>query len=231
MNQTTGLPAINIAIDGFSACGKSTLAKDLASRLSYRHIDSGSMYRAITYYFLQHQVDHMDPQAVLASLAKIQLDFEARDGRSVPLLNGVVLQEEIRTRAVDAQVSTIAAIAEVRTQVVAQQQEIGRAGGIVMDGRDIGTVVFPSAALKLFVKADLEVRVSRRLEELKGSGFQIDRETVRANLQHRDRIDSTRVHSPLYQAADAVVLDNSNLSIAEQMEMVYALAQCRMRQR
>ncbi|MGC4058455.1 MAG: (d)CMP kinase [Chitinophagaceae bacterium] len=217
---------INIAIDGYSSCGKSTMARELARELGYTFIDSGAMYRAITLYFLRHKVALDDDAAVAAALSNIQLRFERTPGQeqSHICLNGEDVSEEIREMHVAGQVSAVAAIPAVRHFAVAQQQEIGKERGVVMDGRDIGTVVFPDAALKIFVTADIQVRVQRRYEELWAKEPGITLEEVRANLEARDHIDTTRAESPLRQAADAVLLDNSKLSREQQLMLVLSWA-------
>lgn len=217
------------AIDGFSSCGKSTLARALAQALNYIYIDSGAMYRAVTFYFLQEQIPIHSEEAVRAALPKIHIGFEQRADRIHTLLNGQDVEGPIREMAVSGRVSEVAAISSVRRAMVAQQQRMGQARGIVMDGRDIGTVVFPNAALKIFLKASREERVRRRFEELRAKGLEVSRESVRANLDQRDHIDSTREDSPLRQAVDAVVIDNTNLTEQEQLAMTLALAKERIR--
>ncbi len=170
MSQST---RINIAIDGYSGCGKSTLAKDLAKRLNYRHIDSGAMYRAITYYFLKQEVDYNDAPLIRKVSDEIHLRFLSQNSESILLLNDQLIDQEIRTNRVNQHVSQVSAIALVRELVVAQQQEMGLEKGVVMDGRDIGTVVFPDAALKLFIKADIDIRVQRRFLELQQKGIRV----------------------------------------------------------
>jgi len=213
---------IIIAIDGYSSCGKSTLAKQLASRLGYNYIDSGAMYRAITLYFLRNNVDFNDHGAVMDALGNIHLSFEYNEdtGRSEIQLNDENVERYIRDLIVAEKVSVVAAIREVRSFAVAQQKKMGRKRGIVMDGRDIGTVVFPDAELKIFMTADLEIRVKRRFEELCEAGQAASIEDVQHNLAMRDYIDSNREESPLRQAKDAAVLDNSNISREEQLQMV-----------
>lgn len=214
---------IVIAIDGHSSSGKSTMAKDLAREIGYIYIDTGAMYRAVTLYALQHhyiQGNVIDEEALKADMDKIDISFQynAETGRPDTFLNGKKVEKEIRTMEVSDKVSPIAALGFVRRAMVAKQQEIGKAKGIVMDGRDIGTVVFPDAELKLFVTASPEVRARRRWEELQAKGEQASYEEVLANVKKRDYIDSTRAESPLRQAPDAIVLDNSNMTIAEQKE-------------
>ncbi len=213
---------IIIAIDGFSSCGKSTLAKELAAKLGYSYIDSGAMYRAITLYFLRNQVDYSDHAAVLDAISNISLSFVFNDetGRSEMYLNEENVDPYIRDMIIAEKVSEVAAIREVRSFAVAQQKRMGRKKGIVMDGRDIGTAVFPDAELKIFMTADPEVRVMRRFKEMYETNPQVTIDEVRHNLELRDYIDSTREESPLHQAADAILLDNSNLSKEEQLDIV-----------
>lgn len=206
---------ITIAIDGFSACGKSTLAKAIARELDYRFIDTGAMYRAVTLYFIRQDISLTDPETIMAALQEIEIDFRNLAGQNRTVLNGKDVEDEIRGLAVSEMVSPVATISAVRRAMVEQQRRMGRGGGVVMDGRDIGTVVFPAAELKLFVTAELEVRVERRLKELAASGKQVSRQEVQRNLQERDRIDSSRADSPLRQADDAIVLDNTNLGFGE----------------
>jgi cytidylate kinase len=212
---------IVIAIDGFSSCGKSTLAKALAAKLEYVFIDTGAMYRAIALYFLRNNISFNDDIAIKDALSKITLRFEYNPLtlKSDMLLNGENVEILIREMQVSSKVSEVAAIAAVRDFAVAQQQAMGAEKGIVMDGRDIGTVVFPNAELKIFVTADPTVRANRRLLELQVTNPTITLEEVAENLQHRDLIDSTRAHSPLKQASDAFVLDNTNITREAQFEM------------
>ncbi len=212
---------IIIAIDGFSSCGKSTLAKSLAAKLEYVFIDTGAMYRAIALYFLRNNISFTDNQAIYKALQEINLKFEynVTSLKSDMILNGENVEQLIREMKVSAKVSEVAAIAAVRDFAVSQQQAMGKQKGIVMDGRDIGTVVFPNAELKIFVTADPLIRANRRLLELRVTHPDITLEAVSENLQHRDLIDSTREHSPLKQAADAVVLDNSNITKEAQFEI------------
>lgn len=213
---------IIVAIDGYSSCGKSTLAKQLAALLGYNYIDSGAMYRAITLYFLRHHIDYSDHAAVARALENITLSFEfnKEHQQSEMHLNGENVALSIREMAVADKVSEVAAIHEVRVFAVAQQQQMGRRKGIVMDGRDIGTVVFPDAELKVFMTADPAVRVLRRYDELLATNRNITLEEVKHNLELRDYIDSNREESPLRQADDAIVLDNSHLTREQQLEMV-----------
>jgi len=212
---------IIITIDGWSSCGKSTLAKQLARELHYVYIDSGAMYRAITLYFLRHHVDWTIPAAVEEALKHVKLDFVTnhKNGQTEMWLNGENVEYVIRDLVIAEKVSEVAAVREVREFAVAKQQEMGRKKGIVMDGRDIGTVVFPHAELKIFMTAEEKVRVQRRFKELYEKNPNITLEEVKQNLAHRDYIDSHREISPLRQADDAVVLDNSHLSIKRQLEI------------
>jgi len=216
------LKKIIIAIDGYSSCGKSTLAKQLAAQLGYHFIDTGAMYRAITLYFQRHAVNIADKVAVAQALSEISLSFRFNETsqQSDILLNGEDVSGLIRDLNVANKVSEVAAIPAVRHKAVAQQQQMGREKGIVMDGRDVGTVVFPNAELKIFMTADTEIRVERRYAEMLATHPGISRDEVRRNLLERDHIDSTRKEGPLRQAADAIVLDNSHLSREEQLEMV-----------
>jgi len=210
---------IIITIDGWSSCGKSTLAKQLAKELNYVYIDSGAMYRAITLYFLRHHVDWTIPTAVNEAMTHIGLEFVTnhKNGQTEMWLNGENVEYVIRDLVIAEKVSEVAAVKEVRDFAVARQQEMGKAKGIVMDGRDIGTVVFPHAELKIFMTADEAVRVQRRFKELYEKNPNITLAEVKQNLTHRDYIDSHRAISPLRQAADAVVLDNSHLTMKQQL--------------
>jgi cytidylate kinase len=212
---------IIIAIDGYSSCGKSTLAKALATKLGYVFIDTGAMYRSIALYFLRNHIAFDDQKAIISALQNIKLHFEfnATTQKSDIYLNGENVEPLIREMSVSSKVSEVASIAAVRDFAVAQQQAMGVDKGIVMDGRDIGTVVFPQAELKLFVTADPLIRANRRLLELKAKDPNITLEEVAENLLHRDLIDSTREHSPLKQADDALVLDNSHVTKEQQFEI------------
>jgi cytidylate kinase len=217
-----GQRKIIVAIDGYSSCGKSTLARQLAARLGYRYIDSGAMYRAITLYFLRENVNIEDHAAVIEALNSIHLSFEIneRSGESEIHLNDENVCRAIREMLVAEKVSEVAAIREVREAAVGQQQRLGKGGGIVMDGRDIGTVVFPEAELKIFMNADPAIRVMRRFEELYEKDPTISLDEVRINLELRDYIDSNREVSPLRRAEDAILLDNTGLTREEQLEKV-----------
>lgn len=212
---------IIIAIDGYSSCGKSTLAKQLAKQLSYLYIDSGAMYRAITLYFLRNQTDLSDKNQVTDALNHIELRFmtNSETGFSEIYLNGENVESLIRELGVAEKVSDVAALKEVREFAVAQQREMGISKGIVMDGRDIGTTVFPEAELKIFMTADKEVRAQRRFLEMQLKDPNADLQKVKANLLQRDTIDSTREISPLQEAKDARVLDNSDLTHEEQLQV------------
>jgi cytidylate kinase len=218
---------IIITLDGYSSCGKSTLAKQMAAHLNYVFIDSGAMYRAITLYFIRHRIDVTNSDAVIEALAHIHLTFilNEQTGRADMYLNNENVEEEIRGLEVSNNVSQVAALEPVRIFSVAQQQLMGTQKGIVMDGRDIGTAVFPEAELKIFVTASPEVRVERRYQELAAKDPAITKAEIQANLEMRDHIDSTREFSPLKQAHDAIVLDNSNLTRDEQLELALSWAQ------
>jgi cytidylate kinase len=218
---------LTIAVDGYSGCGKSTIAKDIAKHLGYVFIDSGAMYRAVTLYCLRQgwvKGDKLEKDKIITSLDQIELDFGLdENGSKVILLNGENCELEIRKSHVASMVSRIAEIKEVRQKLVSEQQRMGQKGGIVMDGRDIGTVVFPNADLKLFVTASIEVRTQRRYDELISKGVEISKEEVMDNLIERDFIDSNRKESPLTQAPDAIMLDNSNMNREEQLQWVLNL--------
>lgn len=213
---------ITIAIDGHSSCGKSTMAKDLARKLGYVYVDTGAMYRAVTLYALRHHLISDDgtikQEELRNAMPEIQISFRFNEltGRPDTYLCGERVEDEIRTLEVSNHVSPVAAIEFVRTAMVAQQQQMGKEGGVVMDGRDIGTVVFPDAELKIFVTASAEVRAQRRYKELQEKGMPADYEDILQNVRQRDYIDSHREVSPLRQADDALLLDNSALTIEEQ---------------
>lgn len=209
-----------IAIDGFSSCGKSTVAKAVAKKLNFVFVDSGAMYRAVTLYFLRNNIDFANTSAVAEALQNIHIDFIPNTEKTQILLNGEDVSDEIRQMEVSEKVSEVSAIKEVRHAMVAQQQQLGSRRNIVMDGRDIGTTVFPDANLKIFMTADPLIRANRRLAELSSKGENVTLEEVIENLAHRDHIDSTREESPLRQATDAIVLDNSHLSQEEQLAFV-----------
>jgi len=212
---------ITIAIDGYSSCGKSTMAKDLAREVGYIYIDSGAMYRAVTLYCLENKLfttEGIDMAKLEAAMPNIQISFQLNPdtGRPMTFLNGVNVEDSIRTMEVSNHVSPVAALPFVRETLVKLQQEMGKEKGIVMDGRDIGTAVFPDAELKIFVIASAEIRARRRYDELKSKGQEASFEEILANVKERDYIDQNREVSPLRKAEDAILLDNSNLTIEEQ---------------
>ncbi len=213
---------ITIAIDGFSSCGKSTMAKELAKKIGYIYVDTGAMYRSVTLFAMRHGLFNADgsvkTDALKQQMSNIDITFKFNEkaGRPDTYLNGECVEEAIRTLEVSNHVSPIAAIPFVRAAMVARQQRMGRDKGIVMDGRDIGTTVFPEAELKVFVTASAEVRARRRYDELKEKGIPADFDDILKNVQERDYIDSHREVSPLRKAADAIELDNSHMTIAEQ---------------
>ena len=214
-----------ITIDGWSSCGKSTLARQLAKELGYLYIDSGAMYRAITLYFLRNHVDWTDIHEVEEALKNINIEFQfnEKSGQSEIFLNDENVEYLIRDLVIAEKVSDVAAIREVRTFAVDQQQKMGAKKGIVMDGRDIGTTVFPEAELKIFMTADSWIRVERRFKELFEKNPNITIEEVKANLEMRDYIDSNREVSPLRKAEDAVILDNTKLTVDEQLAFAMKL--------
>ena len=217
---------IIIAIDGHSSCGKSTLAKDLAKKLEYTFVDSGAMYRAVTLHAIRNnfiQNGRVDEEKLEKAISEIEIQFESINGVQHIFLNNKDVTDEIRLPNVSNNVSVVARLNPVRKKLVQQQRKMGSDGGIIMDGRDIGTVVFPDAELKLFVTASAEVRTERRFEELRANGIEITREEVKNNLIERDHIDSTREISPLMQAKDAIILDNSELTRLQQLELAIDL--------
>jgi CMP/dCMP kinase len=219
------LKKLVIAIDGYSACGKSTTAKQVASVLGYRYIDSGAMYRAVTLFFLDHHVALTNPKEVTKALQQIQIGFKVNSKNvSETFLNGLNVENQIRKMRISENVSQVSTIKEVRMALVEQQRRMGREKGVVMDGRDIGTVVFPQAELKLFMSADILVRAFRRQKELLDRGQLVDLDDVIDNLLQRDKIDTGRAESPLKQADDAVVIDTTHISIDEQVDEVIRLA-------
>ncbi|WP_455099028.1 (d)CMP kinase [Prevotella histicola] len=218
---------ITIAIDGFSSCGKSTMAKDLAKEIGYIYVDTGAMYRSVTLYALRHNLFNADgsirEEELKAQMKNINISFQLNKttGKPDTFLNGENVEKDIRSMEVSSHVSPIAALPFVRAALVAQQQRMGAGKGIVMDGRDIGTVVFPDAELKIFVTASAEVRAQRRYDELKAKGMEADFNDILKNVEERDYIDSHRATSPLRKAPDAIELDNSNLTIAQQQQWLY----------
>lgn len=212
---------IIVAIDGYSSCGKSTIAKELAKYAGYTYVDTGAMYRTIALYMLRHHIT--EAADIIAALPQVQVGFIQADGAQHAVLNGEDVESHIRTLEVGNRASEISQIREVRAFLVAQQQKMGEAKGIVMDGRDIGTVVFPHAELKLFLTASPEVRAQRRFDELVEKGETPDYEAVLADVNERDYRDTHRAESPLRQAEDAIVVDNSHLTREEQMKKIIAL--------
>ena len=220
---------ITIAIDGYSSCGKSTIAKGLAKELNYVYIDSGAMYRAVTFYCIQNNIiknGKFEPGEVISAMNNIHLDFGQNNitGLSEMNLNGKSVEKNIRDMNVSSFVSPISAIKEVRDNIVALQREFGKVKGIVMDGRDIGTNVFPLSELKIFMTADEEIRAERRWKELKEKGISVSKEEVKKNISHRDYEDTHRLHNPLRKADDAIVLDNTDMTLDEQLQFVVDLA-------
>jgi len=229
------LKKIVIAIDGFSSTGKSTLAKQLANKLGYVYVDTGAMYRAVTFYAMQINIitkNEFDKAKLIELLGDIELNFIFNEtlGFGEIYMNGINVEKEIRSLEVSNFVSKIAEISEVRAKLVEQQQKMGEARGIVMDGRDIGTVVFPNAELKIFMTASAKTRAQRRFEELIKRGDNVSYEAILKNVQQRDHIDSTREDSPLKMTSDAIEIDNSNLSLEEQFELVYGIAKNKLNQ-
>ncbi len=218
---------ITIAIDGHSSCGKSTLAKALAKTLGYVYVDSGAMYRAVTLYFIQNEVDIKDAEAVKLALLDIDITFKNIAGKNTTFLNNTNVEDRIRSMEVSEFVSPVATISIVRTKVVKEQRDLGKEKGIVMDGRDIGTVVFKDAELKIFLTASPDIRTQRRYDELIAKGQKVTMKEVKDNLLRRDHIDSTRADSPLKKAADAIEIDNSNLTEANQLEKALALVKAK----
>ncbi|MEQ8882096.1 MAG: (d)CMP kinase, partial [Cyclobacteriaceae bacterium] len=217
---------IIIAIDGHSACGKSSTAKVVAKKLSYMYIDSGAMYRATTYYFLQNDIDLSNQAQVSKALESIDIQFKIdASGNSQVLLNGTFAEEFIRTMEVNQHVSEVSAVSSVRRAMVSQQRQIGAEKGVVMDGRDIGTVVFPDAELKVFMTASLKVRAERRQKELKEKGIAEELSVISSNLISRDKADSSRADSPLVQADDAIVVDTTRLTFNDQVDKIVKLAE------
>ncbi|MCR8558188.1 (d)CMP kinase [Mucilaginibacter sp. BJC16-A38] len=208
---------IVVAIDGYSSCGKSTLAKALAKRLHFIYVDSGAMYRAVALYFLRNNIDLDNHKQIAEALKNIHLNFHSRDYETHITLNDEEVSEEIRQMPVSEKVSTVATIREVRHEMVKQQQRMGKSKNIVMDGRDIGTAVFPDAPVKFFMTADPKIRAERRYKELLPKNPDITLEDVFENLAHRDYQDTTRKESPLVRAEDAIILDNTDLTPAEQL--------------
>jgi len=222
------LKNITIAIDGFSSTGKSTIAKQLAEKLAYVYVDTGAMYRAVAFYAMEKKFissEFFDKKKLVNALNSIRLEFKFNHqlGFGEIYLNGINVEKEIRTLKVSNYVSKVAEVSEVRRKLVAQQQEMGVKKGIVMDGRDIGTVVFPNAELKLFMNSSAKTRAQRRFDELIKRGDNVTFDEILQNVQYRDHIDSTRDDSPLVKAKDAIEIDNSNLTREEQFDTIYSL--------
>jgi cytidylate kinase len=217
---------IIIAIDGFSACGKSTTARAVASKLGYTYIDTGAMYRAVTLYFLQHYVSLTNPHDIEDALKKITVSFRKNpeNGKDDVFLNGLNVEREARSMFVSEMVSQVSALHEVRVAMVAQQQKMGKKKGVVMDGRDIGTFVFPDAELKIFMMADMSLRAYRRQLELLEGNQMVPLHEIEENIRKRDMLDTSRKENPLIQAVDALVLDTTFLTIDEQVDYVVRLA-------
>jgi len=219
------LRKIIIAIDGYSACGKSTTAKAVAAALGYRYIDTGAMYRAVTLYVLDNHVSLTNPREIIKALEQIHITFKVNSKNvTETYLNGLNVEKEIRKMRVSNNVSQVSTLKEIRTAMVDQQRRMGKERGIVMDGRDIGTVVFPNAELKLFMTADMMVRAIRRQQELLEKDQMVELDKVVENIRERDRIDTTRAESPLRQAEDAVVIDTTNITIDEQVDEAVRMA-------
>ena len=216
---------IVIAIDGFSGCGKSSTAKEVAKKLGFTYIDSGAMYRATALHFLTHHLSPLRPKDVEEGLKSLQISFQQNPetGKQETYLNGVNVEKEIRTMRVSERVSEVATVKAIRAELVAQQQELGRKKGVVMDGRDIGSVVFPEAELKLFMTADVETRAKRRQLELKEKGESVSLEEIKLNLETRDQVDSSRTESPLLKVSDAIEIDTSTLTFSEQVDQIIDL--------
>lgn len=217
---------IVIAIDGYSGCGKSSTAKAVAKALGFTYIDSGAMYRAVTLHFLTHYLTPSNPQDVAKGLKTLEISFHPNPDtqKQETYLNGINVEDDIRTMRVSERVSEVAKLKPVRQELVAQQQRLGKKKGVVMDGRDIGSVVFPDAELKIFMTADLETRAARRQQELLEKGELVDLEEIKTNLAERDRIDSSRAESPLIKVPDAVEIDTTHLTFDEQVANIVQLA-------
>ncbi|RIW16418.1 (d)CMP kinase [Algoriphagus lacus] len=217
---------IVIAIDGYSGCGKSSTAKAVAKALGFTYIDSGAMYRAATLHFLNHFLSPSNPNDVEKGLKSLEISFQINPDtqKQETYLNGLNVEDQIRTMKVSERVSEVATVKQIRKELVAKQQRLGKRKGVVMDGRDIGSVVFPDAELKVFMTADLETRAARRQQELLDKGEMVDLEEIKTNLAERDRIDSSRVESPLIKTPDAVEIDTSNLTFDGQVAQIVQLA-------
>ncbi|TAF32591.1 MAG: (d)CMP kinase [Cytophagales bacterium] len=223
--------SIIIALDGFAGCGKSSTAKAVAKCMAYRYLDTGAMYRAVTFYFLEKNVNIHEVEAVNNALAQISLNFQdhAEHGLNAMFLNGVCIEHEIRSMRVSDNVSEVSTISAVRSFLVKQQKEIGKGKGLVADGRDVGTVIFPGAELKVFMSASMEARAIRRRAELLAKGSDVSVNQIIENLQKRDAIDTQRADSPLRQAEDAILLDTSDLNFDEQVQKIVDMAQSKIK--
>ncbi len=217
---------IVIAIDGFSACGKSSTAKEVAAQIGYAYIDSGAMYRAVTHYFIQHHINLTNPNDIEKALTNIEVEFmlNSKSGVNETYLNGLNVEKKIRTMEISAKVSEVSALVAVRKAMVAQQRRMSKKKAVVMDGRDIGTNVFPQAELKIFMQADFHVRAERRQKELLEKGNMVDLDVIADNLAHRDRLDTSREENPLRKADDAFVIDTTDLTFEEQVAAIIKLA-------
>jgi cytidylate kinase len=217
---------ITIAIDGYSGCGKSTTARAVAEILGYKYIDSGAMYRAVTLYFLQNHISFSNPKEIAKAIENIQIDFRpnSKTGQQETYLNGLNVEQDIRSMEVSSNVSPVSAISEVRHAMVELQRKLGKNGGVIMDGRDIGTVVFPNAELKIFMSAQDEVRAERRQRELLEKGHLVAFDEILNNLRERDRMDTSRKEAPLRRAQDARDLDTTHLTFDEQVDEVARMA-------
>ena len=229
MQSDAFMSRIVIAIDGYSSCGKSTTAKAVAARLGYAYIDTGAMYRSVSLFFIQNHVSLTNPKEIAAALEQIHITFNynSKTGRNETCLNGLNVEDEIRKMYISNLVSEVSTIVEVRRAMVAQQQKMGRRRGVVMDGRDIGTKVFPDAEVKVFMTADTVIRAQRRQRELLQKGELVNLNDIIQNLEKRDRIDSTRAEGPLVQAPDALLLDTSAMNLEDQIQWVVDLVQKR----
>lgn len=217
---------IIIAIDGYSACGKSSTAKRVAAALNYGYVDTGAMYRSVTLYFLEHYIDLTNPKSISKALDDINITFHYNESteQSETYLNGLNVEDKIREMEISQKVSEVAAIKAVREAMVKQQQKLGKSKGIVMDGRDIGSVVFPDAELKIFMNADFDVRAERRQKELFDKDNLVDLDEVKENLRKRDKIDTTREESPLIKPKDSVEVDTTHMFLEEQVDHIVQLA-------
>lgn len=217
---------IVIAVDGYSGCGKSSTAKAVAKKLGYTYLDSGAMYRAATLHFLSNFLLPTDPKDVAKAISTLEISFQVNSdsGKQETFLNGLNVEEEIRGMRISERVSEVASLKSVREELVAQQQKLGREKAVVMDGRDIGSVVFPDAELKIFMIADLDTRSKRRQQELLESGHLVDLEVIKTNLSERDRIDSSRKESPLLKMPEAIEIDTSHLDFKDQVNQIVQLA-------